>query len=258
MSNNRMQNEIPNIQPIKLTEFETKQSKYKMIGKLPTRALLVGPSGSGKGVLLSNMILDIYRGCFSRIYIFSPSIHVDYTWKPVKDYIEKEMQVEHTEEEPIYFPDYDPEALENIISTQHKIITYMKNQGKKKLFQILIVIDDIADDESFSKRSKLLNQLYIRGRHNMISTITSTQKFRAIGNIIRINITELYVFRLRNQHDLEAFIEEVSALADKKTLLDIYNLATKEDYSFLYVKLNSKSKNDMFFIKFNQRIELED
>jgi hypothetical protein len=92
----------------------------------------------------------------------------------------------------------------------------------------------------------------------MISTITSTQKFRAIGNIIRINITELYVFRLRNQHDLEAFIEEVSALADKKTLLDIYNLATKEDYSFLYVKLNSKSKNNMFFIKFNQRIELED
>ena len=80
----------------------------------------------------------------------------------------------------------------------------------------------------------------------MISTITSTQKFRAIGNIIGINITELYVFRLRNLHDLQAFLEEVSALADQKTLLDIYNLATKEDFSFLYVKLNSKSKNDMF------------
>ena len=50
----------------------------------------------------------------------------------------------------------------------------------------------------------------------MISTITSTQKFRAIGNIIRTNITELYVLRLRNTHDLEAFLEEVSALADKK------------------------------------------
>ena len=66
------------------------------------------------------------------------------------------------------------------------------------------------------KHSKLLNQLYIRGRHNMISTITSTQKFRAIGNIIRINNTELYVFRLRNTHDLKAFLEEVSALSDKK------------------------------------------
>ena len=87
----------------------------------------------------------------------------------------------------------------------------------------------------------------------MISTITSTQKFRAIGNIIRINITELYVFRLRNTHDLEAFLEEVSALADKKTLLDIYNLATNEDYSFLYVKLNSKTKYNMFYIRFEKR-----
>ena len=249
--------EIPEIKPIKLTEFQTKQSKYKMVGKLPTRSLLVGPSGSGKGILLSNMILDIYRDCFSRIYIFSPSINVDHTWLPVKDYIKKELKVEDTEEQ-IYFPEYDPVALENIITTQHKIIKYMKDRGDKKLFQILIVIDDFADDEKFSKHSKLLNQLYIRGRHNMISTITSTQKFRAIGNIIRINITELYIFRLRNQHDLEAFIEEVSALADKKTLLDIYNLATKEDYSFLYVKLNSKSKQDMFYIKFNHRIELED
>ena len=65
-----MANEIPIIKPIKLTEYQTKQSKYSMVGKLPTRALLVGPSGSGKGILLSNMILDIYRDCFSRIYIF--------------------------------------------------------------------------------------------------------------------------------------------------------------------------------------------
>ena len=250
--------EIPIIKPVKLKEYNVKQSKYSMVGKLPTRALLVGPSGSGKGILLSNMILDIYRDCFSRIYIFSPSINVDMTWEPVKDYINKQMKVKHTDEEPIYFSEYDPEALENIINTQHKIITYMKKQDHHKLYQILIIIDDFADHEQFSRRSKLLNQLYIRGRHNMISTITSTQKFRAIGNIIRINITELYVFRLRNSQDLEAFLEEVSALADKKTLMDIYNLATSEDYSFLYVKLNSKSKKDMFYVRYEKRIEMED
>ena len=51
------------------------------------RSMLVVPSGSGKTVLLTNMILDIYKGCFSRIYIWSPSTEVDNTWKPVKDYI---------------------------------------------------------------------------------------------------------------------------------------------------------------------------
>ena len=77
------------------------------------------------------MILDIYRDCFSRIYIFSPSIHVDYTWGPVTDYIEKDMKVKHTEEEPTYFGDYDPDELEKIINTQHKIITYMKNKAER-------------------------------------------------------------------------------------------------------------------------------
>ena len=89
----------------------------------------------------------------------------------------------------------------------------MKGHGHTKLYQRLITIADFADDERFSTRSTLLNQLYIRGRHNMISTITRNQKFRALGNIIiRINITELYVFRLRNQHDLEAFSEGPSWL----------------------------------------------
>ena len=60
------------------------------------RSMLVGPSGSGKTVLLTNMILDIYIyiyiGCFSRIYILSPSIEIDKTWKPVKDYIRDHMK----------------------------------------------------------------------------------------------------------------------------------------------------------------------
>ena len=126
------------------------------------------------------------------------------------------MKVQHSDEEPIHFSEPDFEALDNFIDAQHRIIKYMKSQGHTKLYQIIIVIDDFADDEQCSRRSKLSNQLYIRGRHNMISTITSTHKFRAIGNIIGIRITELYVFRLRNQHGLEAFLKEVSALNVKQ------------------------------------------
>jgi len=79
-----MQN-IPKIQPIKVKEYENKQSKYEMVPKLPARSIILGPSGSGKTILLQNMVLDIYRDCFSRIYIFSPSINVDSTWIPVRN-----------------------------------------------------------------------------------------------------------------------------------------------------------------------------
>ena len=89
----------PIIKPIDVKEYTSKQSKYDVVGKLPLRDIVLGPSGAGKGVLLSNMILDIYKNCFDRIYIFSPSIDVDKTWIPVKDYIENSQKVDLKERE---------------------------------------------------------------------------------------------------------------------------------------------------------------
>jgi hypothetical protein len=91
----------------------------------------------------------------------------------------------------------------------------------------------------------------------MISTIVSTQKYRAISNIIRVNATHLYIFRLRNAGDLEAWIDEVSAITDKKTLLQLYQLATAEPYSFLFIKLSSKKLSDMFYMRYDKKLILE-
>jgi hypothetical protein len=251
-----MKDNIPIVEPIKLKQYESKQSKYEMVAKLPMRSVLLGPSGSGKTVLLVSMILDIYRDCFARIYIWSPSVVVDHSWEPVKKYIEKELKI-NTEKEKVYFDEYNHADLENVIETQYKLIDHMKKQEYKKLYNILIVIDDFADNPSFTRHSKLLHSLYTRGRHLMISTITSTQVFNALSPIIRKNITQLYVYKLRNYKDLEAVLEELSALADKKTLLDMYKLATDEPHSFWYINLIAKRVSDMFFIQFNKRLLIE-
>ena len=63
--------------------------------------------------------------------------------------------------------------------------------------------------------------------------------------------------RLRNYKDLETFIEEVSAVYDKKTLLQLYNTATSEPHAFLYVKLTAKNKDEMFFMNFDRRLAIE-
>ena len=88
--------------------------------------MLVGPSGSGKTVLLTNMIVDIYKCCFSRIYIWSPSVEVDQTWKPLKDYIRD--HIKPNDRETCYFDSYDPSELEQVINTQHKGITHQKKK----------------------------------------------------------------------------------------------------------------------------------
>jgi hypothetical protein len=121
---------------------------------------------------------------------------------------------------------------------------------------MLIIVDDFADDPSFSRHSKLLHSLFTRGRHSSISTIASTQKFTSVGQIIRVNATFLGVYRLRNQKDLDAFLDEVSGTVGRKELLEIYKLATKEPYSFLYINLVSPTINDMFYFNFNQKIQI--
>ena len=71
------------ITPAKTKEYKCKQSRYAHVPELPMRAVAYGPSGSGKSVLLQQLILDMYRGCFERIYIWSPSIDIDHVWDPV-------------------------------------------------------------------------------------------------------------------------------------------------------------------------------
>ena len=59
---------------------------------------------------------------------------------------------------------------------------------------------------------------------------------------------------MRNTKNLDTFVEEVSAVYDKKTLLALYNAATEEPFSFLYVKLTSKSKDDMFYKRIDHKL----
>ena len=248
---------FPKVQPIKLKEYTSKQSKYQQCAKLPMRSIVLGPSGSGKTILLQNMILDIYEGCFDKIYVFSPSVNLDHTWQPVKEYIKDKLRIKDDDkEDPIYFDEYDSEALMKIMETQMKITDYMKKQKKTKMFQVLIIIDDFADDPRFVRSSKLLHSLYTRGRHSYISVITATQVFNALHPIIRKNATDLYVYKLRNNKDLESLIEELSALAPKKVLLEMYSLATTEPYSFWYINLMAKKISDMFYIRFEKKMSL--
>ena len=243
----------PEIKPAKTQEYQVDQSKYPQVGKLPTRALILAPSGGGKTILIQNMILDIYKSCFSRVFIFSPSIKVDAAWTPVIEYLTKHLKQDDSKER-FMFDSYDEPAMKHIIDTQHKLIQYMKSNKINKLFQILIVIDDFADDRRLVRNSQLLHSLYIRGRHLAISTITSTQVYNAVSPIIRKNATNLYVFKLRNYKDLEALLEELSALADKQTILDIYKIATEDPHSFLFVDLSSTDIKNMFYKSLKQKL----
>ena len=109
----------------------------------------------------------------------------------MKDYIRD--TIKPNDREKCYFDSYEPSELEQVIKHTTKVLYYQKEHKHKDLYQILIVIDDFADDTNFTRKSQLLHQLYIRGRHYMISTITSTHVYKQISPIVRKSMTHLFI-----------------------------------------------------------------
>ena len=126
----------------------------------------------------------------------------------------------------------------------------------KKLYQVLKICDDLADVPQLHRMNGALDTLFIRGRHMQISTWVSSQKLRLISAAVRVNQQFLCCWRLRNQHELDAVVEELSALLPKEQLYRLYEQATREPYSFLFVYY-LKPKNEMFFIRFEERFVIE-
>ena len=89
-----MSDNITTVEPIDIPKYNYKNSKYEMMPILHARMLCVVSSNDGKTILIQNMILKIYGGSFERIYIFSPSVHVDDTWTAVKKYVSDVMKVD--------------------------------------------------------------------------------------------------------------------------------------------------------------------
>ena len=183
-----------------------------------------------------------------------PRVH---GWRPVKEFIEKDMGV-NTEREQVYFDKWDEGALRTIIQQQKKVTRTSKQLGLKRLYQVLIICDDFADQPELHRRTGdgALDTLFIRGRHMQISTWVSSQKLRLIRAAVRVNMQFICIWRLRNQLELEAVLEELSALLPKQELLQMYQEAMREPYSFWFIHY-LKDKANMFYKRWEERFVLD-
>ena len=198
--------------------------------------------------MLTRLLVDkeFYGGKFSRIYWFSPSATVDDSLDPLREYV-KTLQDQDTD--PTFHDEFDVSFIKNILDKQRKISELLKRRGAKKRFNVIIIIDDHADNPgAMHKAGGILETLYVRARHFGVSTIVSSQKLKLMSPTVRVNLTALWIFRLRNHSDLlDGVIREYSALIDSKTLMAMYRKAVERPYGFLYINLLAKNVNDMFY-----------
>ena len=248
------------IDPVKSATFTHKQSEFPQLqGVLPMRWCAAGPSGSGKGYVFANMILKHFRGCWARVYIFSPTAVLDKTWDPVRKHLQEDLGID-LKKEPAFFEEWDDGAtLDKLVKKHSEVVRKQKERGDKQLFGALFVIDDWGDraDVMHKASGSVIGRLFLSGRHHGCSVLLGVQKLTLVSTVCRVNATGLLAFKVRNQKEYEAIESEVTALVDKHTFREIWEEATSEPYSFLFIRLNAKSLNETFMKRFEQHFTFE-
>ena len=190
--------------------FECKPGHFKHLSNPPLRFGFVGVSGSGKGVCMLDLLLRHYRGCFERIYLYSPSATLDKGWDPLRKYCQEELHIDQDKEK-TFFDTFDHEALQEQVDQQMHVAALAKKMKMKRIPNMLWIFDDFADDERIMHSNhNLLASLAIRSRHFGGNMFVATQKFRALANVIRVNLTALFIWPAPNLKERKAVVEELA------------------------------------------------
>ena len=225
---------------------------------LPSTPFLMGASGpsmSGKGVLIQNIIMNpaLYHDekgdpVFDEIHYWTGSAKLDVNLDKLRRWTEDVLK-QDPEKNPAIHDGFKPQEVREVIERQRKAVRKARRESKR-VPQILFVVDDLADDKR-TMGCQLIRELMLRGRHSMISTILSTQKMRAIDHACRLQFTALAQFAVRSLKDFEVIKEEYTAAIDPKVLQQMYDLATSDPYGFLFANL----KDGTWFRSFKSQLK---
>jgi hypothetical protein len=161
--------------------------------------------------------------------------------------------------EPLYFEDLQQSVLGKLLDEQRKITEECRKRGVKAP-QVCVILDDLADrGDILTKRhggneGSWMISLATRGRHFGVTWIISSQVKNLVGTVIRKNVRCMCVWHLRNHKEIETLCEELSGVYDAKTIMSLYKHATAEAFSFLFVRLDAKTRDSMFWLRFQSRL----
>ena len=113
---------------------------------------------------------------------------------------------------------------------------------------MLWIFDDLVDgDRVMHSNSNLIATLAIRSRHFGGSLWVATQKFRALANIIRVNLTGVFVWpALSNRLERKAIIEEISGRYSPEEIEQMLQHVSQRQFGFLFVDLKTTDPVRMF------------
>jgi len=218
-----------------------------IVAKFPFRLLVCGDSQSGKTTFFMNLLTKFFFPFFDYIWAFAYNHDVDPAWIQVCNKVPNKLDTDSV------CKDYSDEKLQRILDFVQQNFTTRQKSAKH-----LIIFDDQAGDYS-CMQSKLLAKMNMWMRHLNIAPVCLTQSYMRVGKTVRIQASVLAFFNTKNHRELETIQEEVCpSWLPKKRFREVYNMATMEPYSFLYVKNDEKEPKMRFRKNLTELIEYDE
>lgn len=189
-----------------------------IVPKHPFRLLTVGTSGSGKSVVVSYLLKNVYNKYFDRLVIFSPTAKNDPAYKGIT--ARNDFRTELV-----------PEEIENLFRSQESKV---KAYGKAKAPRMCILFDDVIAENKFMNKPAFM-KCFFQSRHNNISIILCAQSYMRVPRSARLNATDLMLFPA-SESEMQRIAKEYTPPHTKQAEFEeLIKHATREKYSFLYI-----------------------
>ena len=264
----KINNEV--VKPIKVPVVDPdKVGGFSLFENLYANIFLCAKKNSGK----TNAIFKILQKCAGKntdIYIFCSTAKKDATWLAIRKYFKKKKNN-------VYVHLSTREEKDDILKD---IMDFLKNPdsdndsgsddsdgGGEFYKRPLIIVDEDEEDNDNDKTgksgkvypeaififddigneliSKTITQFLKTNRHYHPKIIISSQNVNDIHPSARNQIDYWLLFGGHSKAKIEEIHKNASLSIEPEDLLNIYNFATKEKYSFLYIdaRKNKYRKN---------------
>jgi len=206
-------------------------TKKDLIFDLPLRIGIIGASQrSGKSSVIVNLVCrdEFYNKDFKgeNIYIISPSIENDLKLKKM---IEVKDIPDHN-----LFTEYDERLLEELYNMLAEDYKNSVDSGEKPTNK-LIIFDDMSYSGALKNKTHgIISKLFCNGRHILVSTLLTSQKYSDLLTTCRENLNGAILFSCSNKQ-LDLIEQDHNFLKNKKDFNNMFRDATKEKHSFFVV-----------------------
>ena len=219
----------------------------------PVRCIITGPSECGKSLFLTNLILNITNG-YSKIYIYSPSLHQDLYQKLVKcfnDYIPFHIIPNIFNEEDIDIVRDEIGNNKDFEESDTEIETY-ESMEELKFPQVyidggIIILDDLNEKELNDPR---VQAMFKRSRHINLSIFNISQDYYDLPKrTIRANGIIYHKIQPNHFKDVQNLYQDKASM---DMTLNEFKLLTSTCWNEKYQPLT----NDMTKDKYQRRYRL--